>query len=366
MDNENDEKRAWNQNPHISEPDGSGIRYYQSDNAWGAKAKKKGKSHPLRNSLIVLGSIVAVLVILGVSCSSLLYSGYEEVKLPSDNYIATVYFEGTIASGNADSWGNPAGYQHRWTLWEIDRLIGDSNNKGLVLYIDSPGGGVYECDELYFKIMEYQDKTKNPVYSSMASMAASGGYYISAPADKIIANRNCWTGSIGVTIGTLIDISGFLENHGIKTTTIASGPNKAMGSYFDPVSDEQEGIFQALVNEAYDQFTGIVAEGRNMDIDKVREISDGRIYTAAQALDNGLIDAIGTYDEALLDMKAEYDLHGCEVVEVRYKYRSFLSNMLGSAIPQNTGAASDAAAILKLLEKQSKAPVSYLCEMLAE
>ncbi|MCL1983564.1 MAG: signal peptide peptidase SppA [Clostridiales bacterium] len=330
------------------------------------KKEKKEKNHSLRNSLLVLAGIVLVLALIGVSCSSIMQSGDVEVKLPNDKYIATLYFEGTIARGNADTWGNPYGYQHSWTLGEIDRLIGDTNNRGLILFVDSPGGGVYECDELYFKIKKYKEKTGNPVYSSMASMAASGGYYISAPADKIFANRNCWTGSIGVTIGTMIDISGLLENYGVKTTTIASGKNKSMGSYFDPLTDEQEGILQSLVDEAYDQFAGIVAEGRGLDIEEVRKIADGRIYTAAQALDLGLVDVIGTYDDAVADMQGQHDLLGCKVVDIRYKYRSFISNILGSAMQRSAGASSDAAAIMALLDKQNKAPVSYLCQMLAE
>ena len=112
------------------------------------------------------------------------------------------------------------------------------------------------------KLKEYKEKTKRPVYAYMGSMAASGGYYISAPADMIFANRNCWTGSIGVTIGTLYDLSGFLERHGIKAVTIASGRNKSMGSIVDPLTDEQRRIFQSLVDEAYDQFVNIVAEER--------------------------------------------------------------------------------------------------------
>ena len=133
----------------------------------------------------------------------------------------------------------------------------------------------------------------------MQSQATSGGYYISASCDKIIANRNCWTGSIGVTMGTLMDISELLENLGIKTNTITSGANKAMGSSYEAMTEEQREIFQSLIDEAYDQFVGIVADGRDMSEKEVRKIADGRIYTAKQALDNGLIDAIGTMEDAV-------------------------------------------------------------------
>jgi len=353
-------------NEFFSEPDESGVRYYQSQNMEGVQIKKRGKNHSLRNSLIVLACIIAGLTVLGVSCSNMMQGGDVEIKLPSGDYIATVYVEGTISKGNYDSWGNPYGYQHEWTLNEIDRLTGDTNNKGLVLYVDSPGGGIFESDELYCKIKEYRDVTERPVYAAMASMAASGGYYISSPADKIYANRNCWTGSIGVTIGTLIDVSGFLENYGIKTTTIASGRNKSMGSYFEPLTEEQINIFQLLIDEAYDQFTGIVAEERNMDIEKVKEISDGRIYTANQALAADLIDAVGTYDDAVADMAFEYNLFGCEMIDIRYVHKSLLMNLLGNVNQAGAGANGDAAAVLSLLERQKRFPVSYLCEILAQ
>ena len=125
-------------------------------------------------------------------------------------------------------------------------MIDDGENKGMILYLDTPGGSVLASDELYFKIKEYQKKTKRPVYASMQSMAASGGYYISAPCDKIIANRNCWTGSIGVTLGTMYDVSELLDKIGVKTNTITSGENKAMGSSVEKMSREQREIFQSF------------------------------------------------------------------------------------------------------------------------
>ena len=142
----------------------------------------------------------------------------------------------------------------------------------------------------------------------MQSMAASGGYYISAPCDKIYANRNTFTGSIGVTMGSYYDVSELLEKYGVKVTTITAGDNKAMGSYTEPMSDEQKAILQSLVDEAYDQFTGIVAEGRKMDIKTVKKLADGRIYSAKQAKENGLIDEIGTFQECKDAIKADYSL----------------------------------------------------------
>ena len=351
----------------ISAPDASGVRYYQSSVRPQTKPRAKketqkdGGGH-LRNSLIVLAGILVGLMVLGTACNSLLTSDNAE-SLPSGPYIATVYIEGTLQRGAGDAWSS-AGYQHNWTLNRLDALMWDENNEGLILFIDSPGGGVYESDELYMKIKEYQDYTQRPVYAALGSIAASGGYYIAAPADKIIANRNCLTGSIGVTIGTVIDLSEFLERYGIRTETIASGENKAMGSYFETMTGEQRIIFQSIVDEAHDQFVEVIAEGRGMDLDEVRMLADGRIYTAKQALDAGLLDDIGTLDEAISDMKSEYDLWYCTVADIYYVDTSIFGWLFSQVGGNLFGARGDAAALLDLVESQNQFPISYLCEML--
>lgn len=218
-------------------------------------------------------------------------------------YVGVIHVEGTISEDGASQ-----GYNHSYILKSISDMAKDDNNKGIILYLNTPGGSVFASDDLYFAIKDYQEKTERPVYASMQSMAASGGYYISAPCDKIYANRNTFTGSIGVTMGSYYDVSELLEKYGVKVTTITAGDNKAMGSYTEPMSDEQKAILQSLVDEAYDQFTGIVAEGRKMDIKTVKKLADGRIYSAKQAKENGLIDEIGTFQECKDAIKADYSL----------------------------------------------------------
>lgn len=319
----------------------------------------------LRKSLIVFGCIIVGIIVIAIIGKLIEnhFFGEDRDIYANGPYIATIYVEGTIAAGQTDTFGIPAGYQHNWTLEKIDELIHDPDNRGLIVFVDSPGGGVYESDELYLKIKEYKKRTERPVYAVMGSMAASGGYYISAPADKIIANRNTWTGSIGVTIGTIYDISGLLEKYGVKTQTITAGRNKAMGSVVQPMTDEQKAIFQSLVDDAYEQFTGIVSEERGIDIQTVKNIADGRIYTAKQALSLGLVDSIGTYDEAVADMKKTYGLKGCELVDVIYKDNSLWGSILGGVkVPDFRE--GDAAAILNKIESESKFPISYQCELL--
>jgi protease-4 len=226
---------------------------------------------------------------------------------PDKDFVARVSVVGEISGVSDEYTSSDDSYHHDWTVKTIDDLIKNKRNKGLLLYVDSPGGNVYESDELYLKIMEYKEKSERPVYVYMGPIAASGAYYISAGADKIYANRNTWTGSIGVISGTYFDVSGFLNKHGITATDVTSGKNKGMGGYFEPMTDEQRAIIQSLVDEAYEQFTDIVAEGRGMDTETVKGIADGRIYTAKQAKGNGLIDDVMSEKEAIDAIKKEMD-----------------------------------------------------------
>lgn len=216
---------------------------------------------------------------------------------PIGDTIDVLYVEGTIQEGGTT-------YQHTWTLNQIDALMDNEYNKGIMLYVNSPGGGVYESDELYLKLKEYKEVTGRPVYAYMAQTAASGAVYISMAADKIYANRMTMTGSIGV-ITSVTDTTGLQELIGVKQDKITSGPNKAMGN---PLTDEQRMIFQSIVDEYYDIFVGIVAENRKLDLNKVYELADGRVYSPQQAKELGLIDEIGTYEQAVEDMMTTYNL----------------------------------------------------------
>lgn len=331
-------------------------------NSNGNSGKKKMK--PWQKGLLIFIVIVAVIGIGTARCSAFVNGLFEEestVKTAGDigyDYIAVVHVEGTISETLEDT------YDHEYVMDTIDDLIYDSENKGLILYVETPGGTVYASDELYLKILEYKEETGRPVYSSMQSQATSGGYYISAPCDKIFANRNCWTGSIGVTMGTFMDVSELLENLGIKTETITSGENKAMGSSYEAMTDEQRAIFQSLIDEAYDQFVGIVAEGRDMPIETVKEIADGRIYTAKQALELDLIDAVGTYEEAVEDMKSEYKLGDCDVEAFEPEYEIDLFSLLSSVESiEDLSGVIDAETIQELAELNGKVTLEYMSEV---
>ena len=274
------------------------------------------------NKKQIIGLIVAAVAFICVSGSSVLINSYSNsitkeseeslksmalssgnVIVPSENFIGVVNVDGIIQNTpDSDSlFGATKGYNHKRTLNYIDEMMNSQENKGIILYVNSPGGGVYESDELYLKLQQYREETGRPVWTYMSNQACSGGYYIAMASDKIYANRNCWTGSIGV-ITSLTNVKGLYDKLGIKEIDIVSGPNKAMGSSGTDMTDEQRAILQSLVDEAYEQFAGIVAEGRNMDIETVKPIADGRIYSANQALELGLIDNVDTYDNMQMEM----------------------------------------------------------------
>ena len=232
------------------------------------------------------------------------------VSAGADGYVAVLHIEGTISSASSSGgmFAEALSYDQNYLLNTVSMLTDSNNNRGILLFIDSPGGEVYATDELYLALMDYKEQTGRPIYAYCASMAASGGYYLACAADEIYINRNGMTGSIGVTAGTMIDISGFLEEQGIETTSIYVGKNKTMGSYFEEFTEEQKEIYTSVLEETYDQFVGIVAESRGMSVDEVTVLADGRIYSPKQALASGLVDDILTYEEAQAAVREAMDL----------------------------------------------------------
>ena len=241
--------------------------------------------------------------------------------------IAKIIIDGVIEKENDN-------YKQEWVLDTIETLEEKKDIVGIIVYINSPGGGVYESDEVYEALLRYKEKTKKPVYAYFASLAASGGYYIGCAADKIIANRNNLTGSIGVIAGRFVDLTELMAKYGIKSKTIHAGRNKIMGSFDEPLTEEQKQIMQSIADECYAQFTQIVAERRKLDLENVISLADGRIYTALQAKNLGLIDEIANFEKAVEIFKTDifndkdYDI---DVKEYKMKQKKNLVKMLKGA-----------------------------------
>lgn len=208
---------------------------------------------------------------------------------------------------------------------QIKKAKENTNVKAILLEVDSPGGGVYESSEIYNSLLE----SKKDIYVSMQRMATSGGYYISAPAKKIYANTETITGSIGVIMSSL-SAQKFLNDNGIKNQIIRSGNQKAVGGLTEDMPQDTIDIYKEINKETYNRFVNIVAKGRNMDKEKVLSLADGRIYSASQALENGLIDNIGTKKDLIEEIKKESNLTNPTIIE--YKKIDPKKNILSSFV----------------------------------
>lgn len=282
------------------------------------------KSH---KGMAIFAAILVIAILITV------FSG--GFSLTNDPYIAVINIVGTISEDDG------ATYNQQWLLDTIEELTYDSANRGILLYIDSPGGTVYESDEAYLALEEYKSLTDRPIAAYIGSMGCSGAYYIGCAANEIYANRNSLTGSIGVIMSTSTDLTGLMDKLGIKSTTIHAGKNKNMFSYNEPVSAEQAAIMQSIADESYEQFTSIVAQSRQMDLQTIQTLADGRIYTARQAVANGLIDEIVTdLDEAGLKMCLNSNIDYYSTDFISYSYESntlYLDELLGISAKNITG-----------------------------
>jgi len=183
------------------------------------------------------------------------------------------------------------------TVKLLQRFGEDKSIQAVLLRIDSPGGGVAASQEIYEAVRRVRRGGKF-VIASMASVAASGGYYIACAADTIMANPGTTTGSIGV-IAEMLDASDLLRKIGIQFNIIKSGPYKDSGTPFRKMNEDDRRYLQSYVNDAYQQFVAVVAQERNKPLDEVLGYADGRVFTGQQAKDLGLIDLLGTYTDAV-------------------------------------------------------------------
>lgn len=185
---------------------------------------------------------------------------------------------------------------------ELSKAASDPMVKGVILKVNSPGGGVTASDIIYRELNEYKSKTGNPIVALFMDTAASGGYYISMSADSIVAHPTTVTGSIGVIVSGL-NLKEGLEKIGIKDQSFMSGNNKNILSPFAEMTPEKKKIIQSIVDNLYDRFFKIVKKNRTkVDEAKLKQMADGRIFTADQALAEGLIDKIGYTEEAIKTM----------------------------------------------------------------
>jgi protease IV len=226
---------------------------------------------------------------------------------------------------------------------EVEGVISDSKEfidqlkdygdrcKSVVVRIDSPGGGVAASQEIYQAIKKFRAETNKKVVVSMASVAASGGYYVACASDKIYANPGTITGSIGV-IAEWYNYGDLLKWAKMQSVVIKSGALKDAGSPTRPLSEEEKTYFQSLINNMYGQFVSAVASSRGMKEEDVRKLADGRVYTGQQAKANHLIDEIGSLQDAIAAAAKMAGIRGTpKILSPAKKRFSFLDLILGDA-----------------------------------
>lgn len=253
--------------------------------------------------------------------------------------VARIPLTGTINLSGEESGFMGVSHSTATTLRSIRRATEDASVDAILLTVDSGGGGITDSDILYHALRRFKEADAldgRKVVVLMGDLAASGAYYASLPADRILAHPTTITGSIGV-IMPAYNVRQLTDKLGIVSDSIQSGANKDILNPMKDLTDEQRAMLQATVDELYGRFAGLVAEHRNIPLEDVRKIADGRIYTARQALELRLIDEIGYGEDA---EKAVYELlgspaAGLEIFE--YERKSSLRDLLSS--PDFWGAA---------------------------
>src|SRR5699024_9278343 len=228
----------------------------------------------------------------------------------SNGKIAVIHLEGTIMDSGSEFF---PGYNHQKFLEKLDYVKEDNQAKGVVLHVNSQGGEVVESDEIHNTAKQRQ-KAGQTVYPAIGNTEPSGGDSVSAPGDKIYAQAGRLTGSIGVIIQS-INITKAADELGIDTNTFASGNHKDILSSTREMTESEKDIIQSMVDDMYEDFVAVVADGRDMSTKQVKTLADGRVYTGKQALEHKLIDELGSLDDSIDALAKDIDVKNPQIVE---------------------------------------------------
>ena len=267
---------------------------------------------------LVIFAILAVAAILITVVFVLVLGGSDErtevVTSGSGDKIAVVDIKGVITSSEE-------------VIRQLKKYRGMSSVKAVLLRIDSPGGGVVASQEMYEEVRKTRD-AGTPVVVSMGSLAASGGYYVACGASRIVANRGTLTGSIGV-IAEFLQLQDLLGKIGVDVKTIKSGKLKDSGTQTRNMTEEEQKYFQALMDDVHRQFMGVVERERHLSGAATRALADGRVYTGEQAVPLGLVDTLGTYEDAVSIAAAMAGISGEPAIVKERKRRSWFESVAG-------------------------------------
>lgn len=248
--------------------------------------------------VIAFGVIVFFVLVIVAGVVSRRSGG--ESPIGSTGRVAVIKISGPIVGGDSDnsfSLNQPSAATSGELMRQFRKARKDESVKAVLLRIDSPGGSAAATQEAATELQRLKDSGK-PVVVSMGDTAASGAYWLAAYGDKIYANPSTITGSIGVYM-SYYDVQGLSQKVGVKEEKIKSGAHKDIFSPFRPMTEEERQLTQNMVNNMYDQFVAVVAQERHMDESNVRLLADGRVFTGVQAQQEGLVDSLGNYYDAL-------------------------------------------------------------------
>lgn len=250
--------------------------------------------------------------------------------------IAMIEVSGILMNAHEPEFFSEGEHPVSLMLENLNAAAADDRVKAVVLRINSPGGTVTASDTLYEEIKGFRKRTGKPVVAYFQDVAASGAYYLACAADEIIAQRTTVTGSIGV-IMQMVDLSQTMAKLGIEADAIKSGPFKDAGSPLREMKSDERALFQGLVDNFYSQFVGVVCEGRpKLTRDQIVKLADGRVYSADQALEAGLIDRIGTLQEAIEAAKSRAKIN--KAITVRYvRPMTWVPNVYAQSPAPKTG-----------------------------
>jgi len=274
------------------------------------------KRRPVRTALTIIA-----LVGIGFIALSLLGNFLSEGGWIGGDKVAVIRIEGIILDS-------------RETIEELRHYRDNPSVKAIVLRIDSPGGAVVPSQEIFAEVRKTRAEGKIKLVTSMGNVAASGGYYIAAATDRIVANPGTLTGSIGV-IMELANVKGLLEKVGVQSVVIKSGRHKDIASPFRAMTPEDRALLQTVLDDVHAQFIDAVATGRSLQPEQVKTLADGRIFTGKQAQTVNLVDELGDLHDAIQLAARLVGISGePRVIEThkRFSWRDLLQGLYSGSI----------------------------------
>lgn len=234
------------------------------------------------------------------------------------SHVAVIEMPGSVHRGSSDfgASGHPTSTGSTTMVALLSEAWKSEDVKGIIIRVNSPGGSVIASETIWNKIKEMVKENKKPVYVSMGTVAASGGYYVSMPAQKIFADHNTITGSIGVVIGKIY-MRDFYKKLGITFDSVTTGKNNDMFSPITKLTDEQKQYVEKSLDNIYNEFVNRAAEGRKMKPEELEKHAKGRVWSGSLAKEKNLVDENGGFMDAFDAMKKELKLEG-EIAVVSY------------------------------------------------